>query len=57
MQTYASKVMALVFWENDGMMLVEFLETGVRISSERYVQTFKKLKKPNEFEGFGQTGR
>jgi len=27
------------------MLLVEFLETGVRISSERYVQTFKKLRK------------
>jgi len=26
------------------MLLLEFLETGVRISSERYVQTFKKLK-------------
>jgi hypothetical protein len=37
--------MAVVFWDNDGMLLVEFLETGVRISSERYVQTFKKLEK------------
>jgi hypothetical protein len=45
MQTSANKVMALVFWDNDGMLLVEILETGVRISSERYLQTFKKLKK------------
>jgi len=36
--------MASAFWDSQGILLVEFLERGVTINSERYVQTLKKLK-------------
>jgi hypothetical protein len=36
--------MASAFWDSEGIMLVEFLERGATISSERYVRTLKKLK-------------
>jgi hypothetical protein len=43
-QTSAGKVMASVFWDSEGILLVEFLERGATINSQRYVQTLKKLK-------------
>jgi hypothetical protein len=33
-----------VFWDSEGILLVEFLERGATINSEQYVQTLKKLK-------------
>jgi len=48
------KIMDSVFWNREGISVVELLERGATISSvERYVQTLKKMK--NEFEGFCQT--
>lgn len=32
------------FGDSEGISLVEFLERGAIVDSERYVQTFKKLK-------------
>jgi hypothetical protein len=42
--TSASKFMALVFWDNEGKWLVEFLKRGVTVGSEKYVQIVMKLK-------------
>jgi hypothetical protein len=36
--------MVSVFWDSEGKLLVEFMERGATVSSERYVQTVKKLK-------------
>jgi hypothetical protein len=48
------KTMDSVLWNSERIALVGFLERGATIiSTERYVQTLKKLK--NELEGFGQT--
>jgi hypothetical protein len=43
-QTSADKVMASVFWDTEGISLVEFLKRGVTISSELCVQILKNLK-------------
>jgi hypothetical protein len=43
-QTSASNFMALVFWDNEGKRLVEFLKRSVTMGSEQYVQIVKKLK-------------
>jgi hypothetical protein len=43
-QTSAGKIMASVFWDSEGTLLVEFLERGATINSEQYVRTLKKLK-------------
>jgi Transposase. len=40
----AVKVVATVLWDSGGVLLVEFLKTGATLSSERYVQTRRKLK-------------
>jgi hypothetical protein len=39
--------MATVFWATKGILLAEFLKKGVTISSQRHVQTFKKVKTTN----------
>ena len=43
-QTSAGKVIASVFWDSEGILLVEFLNSGATISSEQYVPTLKKFK-------------
>jgi hypothetical protein len=43
-QTSEGKVMASVFWDSEGILLVEFLKRGDTVNSERHVQTLKKLK-------------
>lgn len=40
----AGKVMATVFWDAEGVILVDFLEHGRTINSVLYVSTLKKLK-------------
>ena len=39
----AAKVMGTVFWDAEGLILVEFLECGQTITAARYVQTLHKL--------------
>lgn len=39
----AGKVMVTVFWDMQGVLLVEFLPKGETINSERYKQTLRKL--------------
>jgi hypothetical protein len=46
-QTSAGKVMAGVFWESEGMLLVEFLERGVTINSRAICADIKAVKTRN----------
>uniref|UniRef100_A0A1B6F3X3 Tc1-like transposase DDE domain-containing protein n=1 Tax=Cuerna arida TaxID=1464854 RepID=A0A1B6F3X3_9HEMI len=41
----ARKVMATVFWDKKGVILVDFLERGTTINSERYCQTLNNLRR------------
>jgi len=43
-QTSAGKVMATVFWDCRGVILVDFLPQGTTVNSEQYIQTLKNLK-------------
>lgn len=46
MQTMsARKIMATVFWDRKGVILVDFLERGTTINSQRYCQTLQKLRR------------
>lgn len=45
-QTFSQrKVMATVFWDKDGIILVDFLERGKTIDGERYRETLLNLRK------------
>jgi len=41
----ARKIMATVFWDREGVLLVDFLERGSTVNSERYCETLKKLRR------------
>jgi len=41
----AGKVMATVFWDRKGVLLVDFLPKGETINSERYCETLTKLRR------------
>ena len=43
-QTSVGKVTASLFGGNEGILLMEFLETDVTFNSKRNVQTLQKLK-------------
>ena len=43
-QQSAGKIMATIFWDVSGPILVEFTPKGTTINSERYIETLKKLK-------------
>jgi hypothetical protein len=36
--------MGSVFWDSEGILLVELLERGATVISEQYLQTLKELK-------------
>jgi len=40
------KVMCIVFWDRKGMILLDFLEPGQTINSDRYIVSLIKLKAP-----------
>jgi hypothetical protein len=42
-QITAGKVTVSIFWDSEGMLLMEFLKRGATINSEPCVQTSKKL--------------
>lgn len=45
-QTFsARKVMATVFWDAKGVLLVDFMERGTTINSEVYCETLKRLRR------------
>ena len=39
------KVMATVFWDASGVLLIELLPNGQTINADRYIATLKKLKR------------
>jgi hypothetical protein len=41
----ASKIMATVFWDCEGVILTDVLPRGQMINSDVYVETLKKVKK------------
>ena len=41
----AQKIMGTIFWDAEGCILIEFLETGKTINAARYVQTLLKLRR------------
>ena len=43
-QNSAGKIMASVFWDSQGVILVDFLPKGETINSEVYIETLRKLK-------------
>jgi hypothetical protein len=43
-QASAGKVIGNVFWDSDGVLLLELLERGATVILEQYLQTLKKLK-------------
>ena len=43
-QASAGKVMCTVFWDRQGVILLDFLEPGATVNSDRYVETLTKLK-------------
>jgi hypothetical protein len=43
-QNTSSKVLASVFWNRDGILLVEYLEKGATITAQHYVALVGKLK-------------
>ena len=42
------KLMATVFWDRKGVLLIEFMEPGTTITSETYCETLKKLRRAIE---------
>lgn len=41
----ARKIMATVFWDRQGVLLIDFLERGATINSERYCETLRNLRR------------
>lgn len=41
----AGKVMATVFWDRHGVLLVDFMPRGTTINADRYVETLEKLRR------------
>ena len=41
----ANKLLAVVFWDIHGVILIVFLPRGETMNSDRYIETLKKLKK------------
>ena len=40
----ARKVLLIIFWDWDGIVLMEFLEQGQTVNSEQYVSTLQAVK-------------
>ena len=43
-QKFAGKIMATVFWDSQGVILVDFFSKGETTNSEVYIETLRKLK-------------
>ena len=41
---FAGKVMITVFWDTDGVMLVDVMARGETVNSDTYITTLQKLK-------------
>lgn len=42
------KIMASVFWDRKGILLVDFMPKGTTINADAYCETLKKLKKKHQ---------
>ncbi|GFY25996.1 mariner Mos1 transposase [Trichonephila clavipes] len=49
----ARKLMVTVFWDVQGILLIEFMTRGTTINSEVYCRTLKKLKRAIQNKGRG----
>ena len=47
------KVMAAVFWDNEGWLLVDFLDGGNSVTVERYCSALESFGRPFIPEGIG----
>jgi hypothetical protein len=45
-RTSARKLMATVFWDRKGLLVVEFMQQGTTITSEVYCETLKNCVGP-----------
>jgi len=45
------KLMATVFWDRKGVLLIEFMEPGTTITSETYCETLKNCAEPLKTKG------
>lgn len=41
----AGKIMATVFWDRKGVLLVDFMPSGTTINADRYCETLRKLRR------------
>ena len=39
------KIMATVFWDRKGILLIDFLECGLTINADAYCETVRKLRR------------
>jgi hypothetical protein len=46
----AEKGMLTLFWNSEGVVLTDFLESDATVKSERYIETLRSLKKPHHEE-------
>jgi hypothetical protein len=46
----ARKLLATVFWDMKGVLMVEFMQQGTTITSEVYYETLKELRKAGHSE-------
>jgi acyl-CoA thioesterase len=44
-QTSARKLMTAVFWNRKGVLMAEFMQQGITVTSEVYYETLKKTAK------------
>jgi hypothetical protein len=47
----ARKLMATVFWDTKGVLIVEFVQQGTTLTSEVYCETLKKLRRAIQKKG------
>jgi hypothetical protein len=45
------KLMATVFWDRKGVLIVEFTEQGTTMTSKAYCETLKRLHRPFRTKG------
>jgi hypothetical protein len=50
-QTSARNLMATIFWDRKGVLIVEFMQQGTTITSEVYCETLKSCVGPFRTKG------
>jgi hypothetical protein len=44
------KIMAALFWDREGVLMVEFMQQGTAVTSEVYCETLKELHRAGHSE-------